>query len=175
MPPSTTTEKRGIAGSSSSAMLIAFVKMPTSRRSSRAISAAGDSCGRRSDIQDHRLAVADELRGGASDARLLGGLGGTHLFERALTSLGPRRHGTAANAHHPPILGERVQVAADRDLGDAEHLSELGDAEELALAQSCEHALPCNSAGDRVPLAVAGGHPRRRAVRLEVLCLHGRF
>ena len=112
-------------------------------------------------------AAARPMRG------LLARLGSPHLLERALARPCSRGHGAAANAHHATVLGERVQVAAHRHLGDAEHLSELGDPEELALVQRREHALSPELAGHRLALAVE----RRRTAAatgpfvFRVLCL----
>ena len=164
MPPRTTTEKRGygglelqrdVDGVGEDADLVQI--LPRDER-------AGDRRGGRADVQDHRLATADETRRGTADVRLLGRLGSPHLLERALARPCSRGHGPAADAHHATVPGERVEVAAHRHIGDAEHLSELGDPEELALVQRREHALPSN-----LPRHQRGNV---RAIRLQVLCLH---
>jgi hypothetical protein len=52
---------------------------------------------------------------------------------------------------------ERVEVAADRDLGDLEALGQVGDADEVALAQQRQHPVAADAGGDRVSLAVIAG------------------
>ena len=128
VPPVTTTLTRGVARSSSRAMLSPLVTTVTSRRSVRRTS-AGDGGGGRADVQDH--GVAGPIMAAACTPMLAFWRGrATATIRRAAPRAGPRGHGAAPDPAHPGPGLQRGQVGPDRDRRHPEPVGQVGDPRE---------------------------------------------
>ena len=102
---------------------------------------AGRGERRRADVDDHRVAVVDQVGGGAADRELLGREARQRLLERALPAEIETRHRPAPDPGDLSLLGENRQVVPGGHLRDAELARELVDPDEGPLVDQREHAV----------------------------------
>ena len=124
----------------------------------------GDGCG--ADVDDDRVAVADQFGRRAADRELLEGMAGHRLLERALVPERGARDRAAPDPVDPPPLREGGEIVADRHLGDPESVAEVTHPRERLLLDHGEHASPALVA---VGHEVVGRRDRRGDRRRRIL------